>query len=180
VGATTLNIKGLIFWGLIACLILLVVLYFIPISNPVKTALTPLFSKVSLPKLDYSSITDLIKNNAGAIAGVSVTAIPLSVAYIKTWMNQKKAEKETEALKTLTTVQSQTQDKTIAELKAQLQQYEGDTTSTELQKTLLTQKTEYEQKMAIQNASYLQLEKNFRALQTQLDARPVIKTVEVK
>ena len=143
---TKINYKGLIFYGLLAAIIILVVIYFLPSSilphNPVKNLVTLLSAKLGGLNFSNIKLPEIITKNSGVIAGVSVTAIPLGAAYIKSYLDKQKAKKELESAQELAAIQKAKTDAEITNYKTQISTLNSDTTEQELQK-VLGEKTSY-------------------------------------
>lgn len=140
--------KNFAFYIIIAAILIIAVLYFVWTTGPIHVFIDNLASKVSLPKIDTSSITTLLSNNWTTVAGIGLTAIPLGYTTIKSYLSQQKAKKELEAAQELAKLTTSKDAVEIKALKDRLSEYESDTTNSELQKKILGFSSEKE---AMQN-----------------------------
>ena len=177
---TKINYTALIFYAVLIVLGVIAVAYVLKI-NPIYSAISSLIGNFKIPQIQLPSITGLLswaqQNTVliGVIASLGTTAVGYFIKNYQTnkLLNQKIEELSDEKLKSINL-----EDTTTA-LKEKLSVFETDTTSTELQTTIGTMKTDFDKVVSNKDTEIHTLEKTITQLQQQLDARPVIKIKEV-
>lgn len=131
----------------------------------------------ALPKIDLNGVVNWVSQN-GALVGVGTTLGTTALAYfIKNYQTNKllnQASEELTVTKGKLNVASQNA-LNASNLQAQLDELNNDTTSEILQKNLSAVSRERD----LLNERYLESQRNNKALQNMLDARPVIKIKEI-
>lgn len=138
---TSINYKAVLLYGVLFGALVVALLYFLlPAPNPIRTCFTSLATSLGLTKLDLSGITNWIstqvQSNWMSITALGATTIPLLYTTVRSYFNQKKAEKELTAFQDITTTTLQKAQTKIDSLEQKIKEYEGDTTSTTLQERL--------------------------------------------
>lgn len=137
-----LNWKGVLFWSILITIVAIVALYFLwktPTgeAGPVRVAVDNVIAKVtSVQMLNLGSAGTLLSNNWATVAGIGVTAIPLTYTTIKSYLSQQKAKKELEAAQELAKINQSKDALHIEELEKKISLLESDSTADELQKKL--------------------------------------------
>lgn len=131
--------KNLVFYIIIAVILLLALLYFLWKDGPIRVAIDGLIANVSLPKMPEFSLNGVgtfLQNNATLIGIAAPLGITAVTYFVKNYQTNKLLDKKIEELSEVKLSAAQESNAKIAALQKEVDAYKSDTTAETLQKRL--------------------------------------------
>jgi len=177
VGVNEINWKGVAYYILLIVVLAFIASYIFNIYG-FKTSVNAAFSSLNLklPALSLNGVYDFLKQNAALIGVAAPLGVTAVTYFVKNYQTNKLLNQKIEELTDTKLSISKTAEDKIVALQKQLDDASNDTTADSLQTQLSSVKSAKD----TLETRYSESQKMIKALQEQLDARPVIKTVEYK
>lgn len=181
--STKLNYKAILLYGVVLAAIVLVALYFLMPTGPVRVTVDSVIASLKLPKIDLNAIVpgvfNWVKDNTiatGAIVSLGTTAITYFVKehQAKKLLDQKISELQQEKLNALSLTD------TAKTLQEKLNTFESDETASQLQTSLSSMKTEYDKVLSAKDATIQTLKEQLTEANTKLTSIPYREVTVVK
>lgn len=167
--------KNIIGYIILIFIVALAIMYFTNLLH-FKDTISAVLGNMHLPNVNLSSITDFVSKNTTLIGIAAPLGITALTYYIKNYQTNKLLDASIEKANQAQLDASSAAKSKIDALQKQIDELNNDTTADTLQQKL-SSIVDQNSKLT---SSYEEAQKTISRLQTQLDARPVIKIPEIR
>ena len=174
--ASALNYKNIILYIILICIIAICVMYFLNIAN-VKPFINGLVSSIKIPNLSsltdpFNSLFQWIQANPLATTVFGFVGTSAVGYFIKNWQTNKQLNTSIQQLADAKADLSLVKDD-ATKLADKVLMYEGDTTATQLQKSIDGLKTEYSGILDVKSQEALKLQAQIELLTSNLETERI-------